>query len=316
MGKKSSSEKLVIAAASAGAAVGAAYLAVGNAIFNKTMSKKSIAKKMDEKKNEYDGITKEGMKWYDSASPAKVKIVTPRGGYVHGEIILADEPSDVWVIVIHGYTGSPRRMGSFGKRFHEMGYNCLFPYLCGHGASESNYVTMGWNDRIDIKAWIDYIINENANAKIVLFGLSMGAATVMMTTGEPLESNVVCAIEDCGYTSVWDECRANMKDAYGLPTFPFLSAARSATMLRAGYDMKKASCIERSRAPSRRPCSSMATRTTLSRSGCRSASTAPPRATKRSWLSPAHRTQRPRPSTPKNIGQQLISLSKSIFDNN
>ena len=65
-----------------------------------------------------------------------------------------------------------------------------------------------------------------------------------MTTGEPLESNVVCAIEDCGYTSVWDECRANMKDVYGLPTFPFLSAARSATMLRAGYDMKKASCIE------------------------------------------------------------------------
>ena len=198
MGKKSSSEKLVIAAASAGAAVGAAYLAVGNAIFNKTMSKKSIAKKMDEKKNEYDGITKEGMEWFDSASPAKVKIVTPRGGYVHGEM------------------------------FHEMGYNCLFPYLCGHGASESNYVTMGWNDRIDIKAWIDYIINENANAKIVLFGLSMGAATVMMTTGEPLESNVVCAIEDCGYTSVWDECRANMKDVYGLPTFPFLSAARSA----------------------------------------------------------------------------------------
>ena len=59
-----------------------------------------------------------------------------------------------------------------------MGYNCLFPYLCGHGASESNYVTMGWNDRIDIKAWIDYIINENANAKIVLFGLSMGAGRV------------------------------------------------------------------------------------------------------------------------------------------
>ena len=188
MGKKSSSEKLVIAAASAGAAVGAAYLAVGNAIFNKTMSKKSIAKKMDEKKNEYDGITKEGMEWFDSASPAKVKIVTPRGGYVHGEIILADEPSDVWVIVIHGYTGSPRRMGSFGKRFHEMGYNCLFPYLCGHGASESNYVAMGWNDRIDIKAWIDYIINENANAKIVLFGLSMGAATVMMTRSNRMSS--------------------------------------------------------------------------------------------------------------------------------
>ena len=46
MGKKKSPEKLVIAAASAGAAVGAAYLALGNVIFNMTMSKKSIAKKL------------------------------------------------------------------------------------------------------------------------------------------------------------------------------------------------------------------------------------------------------------------------------
>ena len=69
MGKKSSSEKLVIAAASAGAAVGAAYLAVGNAIFNKTMSKKSIAKKMDEKK-----IARAEHK-YARISPRKVEII-------------------------------------------------------------------------------------------------------------------------------------------------------------------------------------------------------------------------------------------------
>lgn len=244
MGKKKSPEKLVIAAASAGAAVGAAYLALGNVIFNMTMSKKSIAKKIEAKQGTYNEITQRGMEWFEASNPAKVKIVTLRGGYIHGEIILADEPSDVWVIVVHGYTGSPKSMGAFGKRFHEMGFNCLFPHLCGHGDSESNHVAMGWDDRIDIKAWVDYIINEDPNAKIVLFGLSMGAATVMMTTGEPLEPNVVCAIEDCGYTSVWDECRSNIKDAYSLPVFPFLTAARSATMLRAGYDMKKASCIE------------------------------------------------------------------------
>ncbi len=244
MGKKKSSQKLAIAAASTGAAIGAAYLAVGNAIYDKALSKKSIVKQTSEKTDNYEGITKEGMDWYDSANPAKVRIVSPRGGYIHGEIVMAQEPTDVWVIVVHGYTGSPRRMGAFGKRFHEMGFNCLFPYLCGHGESESNYVSMGWDDRIDIKAWIDYIINEDHSAKIVLFGLSMGAATVMMATGELLPDNVVCAIEDCGFTSAWDEGKVKIKDLYGLPTFPFLTAARSATKLRAGYDIKKASCLE------------------------------------------------------------------------
>lgn len=111
MGKKKSPEKLVIAAASAGAAVGAAYLALGNVIFNMTMSKKSIAKKIEAKQGTYNEITQRGMEWFEASNPAKVKIVTPRGGYVHGEIILADEPSDVWVIVVHGYTGSPKSMG-------------------------------------------------------------------------------------------------------------------------------------------------------------------------------------------------------------
>lgn len=244
MGKKNSSEKLVIAAASAGAALGAAYLAVGNVIFDKALSRKSVSQSVDDKKDKYEGITREGMEWYDSMDAAKVRIVSPKGGYIHSEIILADKPSSIWVIVNHGYTGSPTRMGSFGKEFHNMGYNCLFPHLCGHGESENDYVAMGWDDRIDVKAWIDYIINEDPDAKIILFGLSMGAATVMMTTGEPLESNVVCAIEDCGYTSVWDECRVKIKDMYNLPTFPFLSAARSATMLRAGYDLKKASSVD------------------------------------------------------------------------
>lgn len=244
MGKKNSSDKLVIAAASAGAALGAAYLAVGNVIFDKALSRKSVAKRTEDKKDNYEGITREGMEWYDSMNAAKVRIVSPKGGYIHGEIIPAEQPSSVWVIVNHGYTGNPRRMGSFGREFHNMGYNCLFPHLCGHGESENDYVAMGWDDRIDVKAWIDYIINEDPYAKIVLFGLSMGAATVMMTTGEPLESNVVCAIEDCGYTSVWDECRVKIKDMYNLPTFPFLSAARSATMLRAGYDLKKASSVD------------------------------------------------------------------------
>ncbi len=61
---------------------------------------------------------------------------------------------------------------------------------------------MGRTESKDIIRWIKYILQTAPDAKIVLFGVSMGAATVMNTVGEPLPNNVICAIEDCGYSSV------------------------------------------------------------------------------------------------------------------
>ena len=63
---------------------------------------------------------------------------------------------------------------------------------------------MGWLDRADIKRWVEYINNNYPNKKYIIIGVSMGAATVMMSAGENLK-NVVCAIEDCGYVSVEEE---------------------------------------------------------------------------------------------------------------
>ena len=40
--------------------------------------------------------------------------------------------------------------------------------------------------------------------RIVIHGISMGAATTMMTAGEETPDAVKVFVEDCGYTSVWD----------------------------------------------------------------------------------------------------------------
>ena len=33
----------------------------------------------------------------------------------------------------------------------------------------------------------------------------------------------VLIVEDCGYTSVWDEFSAQLKDQFGLPAFPLMN---------------------------------------------------------------------------------------------
>ena len=103
---------------------------------------------------------------------------------------------------------------------------------------------MGWDDRLDIISWINYILNEDPNAEIVLHGISMGAATVLMTSGEEIPSNVKAIIADCGYTSVWDEFAYQLDDLFSLPEFPILNVSSIVAKIRAGYFLGEASSIE------------------------------------------------------------------------
>lgn len=155
-----------------------------------------------------------------------------------------EAPTDVWTIVIHGYNNEGKGMTNYTKKFYDMGYNVLTVDLRGAGQSEGDYIGMGWQDRLDIKQWINEIVKKDENSKIILFGVSMGAATTMMTTGEELPSNVKVAIEDCGYTSVWDEFAGQLKLLFNLPTFPALNAAEFVTNIRAGFTFKEASAVE------------------------------------------------------------------------
>ena len=189
----------------------------------------------------------EGLQWFFANNPQKVTIESPRNGEtLHADVFVNPKPSDIWFICIHGYCSSPRDFGGAAKIYHDdWGYNVLLPYLGAHGRSEGKYVSMGWLDRIDITAWIDYIIREyGKNIKIILHGVSMGAGTTMMTTGEALPPNVICAVADCGYTSFWDEYALQAKVTLKQPAFPGVYALNTFVRWRMGFSMKEASCVE------------------------------------------------------------------------
>ena len=152
--------------------------------------------------------------------------------------------SNKWAIVVHGYGGSGKLMSDKAKYFYDMGYNVLIPDLRGHGKSEGDYIGMGWKDRLDIISWINFIIKENPNAEIVLHGTSMGAATVLMTSGENLPSNVKAIVADCAYTSAWDEFSYQLETYLKVPSSYILNVTNMVTKLKAGYSLKEASALE------------------------------------------------------------------------
>ena len=185
--------------------------------------------------------------WLSGAEITQAEITSEDGLVLKGSIVRAAEKSDLWAVVIHGYTGRKEHMVNYALYYAEHGFNVLLPDMRGHGESEGDYIGMGWLDRKDVLKWIELITDENKDAVITLHGVSMGGATVMMTAGEELPGNVKAIVEDCGYTSVWDIFSDELKYLFGLPAFPFLNTASVIARLRAGYSFEEASALEQVR---------------------------------------------------------------------
>lgn len=219
---------------------------LGRTVYNRA-KKRNENELSKETSNPHEALRRERGLWYKSIAPESVSINNRAGERIHAKIITAKNETPVWVICIHGYTSEPYGMAAYAYEFFEMGYNLLLPDMRGHADSEHNYIGMGWLDRLDIIDWIFYLIENNPDVKIILHGVSMGAATVMMVTGENLPFNVKCAVEDCGYSSVIEEFSHVLSNDYKVPKMPgnlALSGISKVARLLAGFDFKNASSIE------------------------------------------------------------------------
>lgn len=249
-------KKMVIISASVVVLLGIAYGAVGNYFYN-------FALNADDEKEFLEGnphleeseavmaevaeAAEEADNQFKVEHPASSMSIVSNDELklkLHADIYENESGNSKWAIVTHGYTGNAASMTRWVRNFYEQGYNVLAPDLRGHGNSEGEYIGMGWHDRLDMLQWIDEIIQKDANAEIVLFGISMGGATVMMTSGEELPSNVKVIVEDCGYASVADVFAYQLDDLFGLPEFPVMNAANTVTNIRAGYDLYEASAVD------------------------------------------------------------------------
>ena len=130
----------------------------------------------------------------------------------------AQQPdSHNYVILMHGFRDSTKYISSYAKKFYEKGFNVLLPGQQGHGWSEGNIVDMSAFTPFDVKSWTEFICSRDNEAKIAFWGVSMGGSTVMQATGLELPANVICCIEDCGFSSMWDEFVYQISSEYHLP---------------------------------------------------------------------------------------------------
>lgn len=184
--------------------------------------------------------------WFENQNYETWTITSKDGLKLVGYYLKAKTPTDKTVILAHGYSSYAKSMAMFAYFFYDkLGYNILMPDARGHGESEGDYIGFGWPERKDYLQWIDKVIKtEGESSQIALYGVSMGGATVMMTSGEELPVQIKAIIEDCGYSSVNEELSYQMKSFFNLPSFPFINTTSILTKIKAGYDFYEASSVK------------------------------------------------------------------------
>lgn len=190
------------------------------------------------------GKPQEGSWFYEHAKDVYIESVD--GLKLHAYLIEnnSEYNNGNFMMVFHGYKSCASDMAFYAEQFYDMGYSVLLPDARAHGLSEGRYIGMGWPERKDNLLWIDEIIKLNSKAKIGLFGVSMGGATVINTAGQDLPKQVVVAVEDCGYSSVYKQFSVQMKSIFNLPAFPMLDIASVVAYAKSGVNLLVADCTK------------------------------------------------------------------------
>ena len=181
------------------------------------------ARKMNYKKvsiKSYDGLTLVG-KYYENFKDATIEIM------------------------FHGYRGSGERDLSTGiRRAKECGRNALIIEQRAGGYSEGHVITFGVKERYDVISWINYVIETfGKDVKIILTGISMGAATVVNASAFDLPNNVIGILADCGYDSAKEMIKKTIREMK-LPDKLLYPFVKLSAKIYGGFNLEEISPIE------------------------------------------------------------------------
>ncbi len=215
------------------------YLIIGRICFKIALARKSTASRIVNKEmNKVIEQYKIDFCWWDKFTFETLSIKSRDGLKLVGHFL--PNSSNKLAIIVHGYGADYKEMQKYAKYFVEKNYNILAVENRAHGQSEGKMIGMGWLDRLDLVDWINFMVQKNSNYQIVLFGLSMGASTVCMASGEVLPSNVKAIISDCAFDNVYDAFKYVFKKRTNLPVWPLLDIFNLYMKNAYNYDMKEA----------------------------------------------------------------------------
>ena len=189
----------------------------------------------------------ESRRWLDEAGGEAVTVTAHDGLRLAGRLLLAEGTPRGLVLMFHGYHSSCRRDLAIQARFlHEAGYHLLLASQRAHGESEGTYICFGAKERRDVASWCCFALRrpELQGLPFALFGLSLGASTVLMSSNIGLPEQVKCIVGDCGFSGPWDIIKRTIHQKHRIYPYPVIYFMNFWSRCLAKFDFREASVSE------------------------------------------------------------------------
>lgn len=171
--------------------------------------------------SEFVGIASEASKKLEAQEHETVEIIGNDGTRLVGHWFGTENAKRI-IIAMHGWRSTWNHdFGVIAPFWLNEGCAVLFAEQRGQGESGGDYMGFGLLERYDCMEWIKWV-NERTEEKLPIYlgGVSMGATTILMTSGFELPENVCGIVADCGFTSpqaIWKHVvENNMHIPYGI----------------------------------------------------------------------------------------------------
>jgi len=147
----------------------------------------------------------------------------------------------VTVIMTHGLFRSRYEMLDRGIELWRAGYGVLLYDLRRHGRSPAEFSTIGYDERHDVAAAVAFVRARAPGQKIVLMGVSMGAAATLLAAAEAADDkDIIAVVADSSFLSFTDTVRhhvslIHLPRGVGVPPFPFATLLIKFTAWRMNF---------------------------------------------------------------------------------
>jgi pimeloyl-ACP methyl ester carboxylesterase len=165
----------------------------------------------------------------------EVRFETSDGASISGWF-LPGGSREAMVACGHGLFRSRREVLDRAVFFRKAGFDTVLFDFRRHGESTGERVTLGFHERHDFEAAVEFLRSKRPKAPVILYGVSMGASAALLAARESSAASAIIA--DSPFLNIEDTVVHHVKTLFGLPRFPFASALLWSLEMRGGFDRK------------------------------------------------------------------------------
>ena len=247
---KRATKALLTIAAAAAAGAGAAYgsLVMADELLlnrNLELPDKVMTKISKCDLTNLDELLENNLNWLEAYGYKKYYMSSDRGERLVGYLMTPKTKSNTYVFGIHGYRADGRKeFCGFAQYYLKRGINVFFVDHVASGASEGKYCSLGYYEADDSIKWL-YHMEElfGRDIKVIVHGVSMGAAVTARISASNLPDYVKMLVADCGYTSAREMLTEKMR-GIGIADERIINLLNTVNKRRMGFDIDDISPIK------------------------------------------------------------------------